>query len=239
MFRFYYVIFRNILLLPRIIWKLRKMTEDERSEEDCYAYLQRIVRLIKRTGRIRTEVYGKENLPQKGGYVMYPNHQGKYDAYGIVYGHEKPCTVVMDKARSYFPFIRELLDMIRAKRLDKKDSKQAFGVIHQVAEEVKRGRRYVIFPEGGYDEKKKNALYDFKAGCFKASMKSQTPIVPVVLIDSYKGLDSWYLWRVKTQVHFLPPIPYEEYKDMKSGQIAELVKGRIYKKICELKKVSC
>ena len=237
--RFYYIIVRNLLVLEPIIHKLRRLTENNASESECYAYLKRIVRRIKWTGLIRTEVYGTENLPKEGGYVMYPNHQGKYDAYGVVYGHEKPCTVVMDKARSYFPFIREILDMIRAKRLDKKDPKQALGIINQVAEEVKQGRRYIIFPEGGYDKVKKNQLYEFKSGCFRASLKSRTPIVPVVLIDSYKAMDSFMIGRVTTQVHFLPAIPYEEYKDMKSSQIAQLVKEKIYKKICELKKVSC
>ncbi len=237
--RFYYLIVRNILVIPPIIRKLRRLTENNVSESECYAYLQRIVRRIKRTGLIRTKVYGTENLPKEGGYVMYPNHQGKYDAYGVVYGHEAPCTVVMDKARSYFPFIRDLLDMIRAKRLDKKDPRQALGIINQVADEVKQGRRYIIFPEGGYDKVKKNALYEFKTGCFRASLKSQTPIVPVVLIDSYKAMDSFVIGCVTTQVHFLPAIPYEEYKDMKSAQIAQLVKDRIYEKIRELKKVSC
>ena len=37
--------------------------------------------------------YGMENLPKEGGYVMFPNHQGKYDALGIVYTHKKPCTI--------------------------------------------------------------------------------------------------------------------------------------------------
>ena len=35
------------------------------------------------------------------------------------------------------------------------------------------------------------------------------------------------LRKVTTQVHFLPPVYYEEYKDMTTAQIAELVKGRI------------
>ena len=41
--------------------------------------------LMKVTGGIHTKAYGQENLPKEGGYMMYPNHQGKYDALGIVY----------------------------------------------------------------------------------------------------------------------------------------------------------
>lgn len=234
MLRFYYVIARNIFRLPGVIGEMRRMTEENHSEEECYEYLQYIVRLIKKTGSIRTEVYGTANLPQEGGYVMYPNHQGKYDAYGIVSGHKAPCTVVMDKAKSYTIFTREIIDMLRAKRLDKQDAKQALTIINQVAEEVKQGRRYIIFPEGKYDKDKKNTLDEFKAGCFKTSIKSQTPIVPVVLIDSYKALNGSRLGKVTTQVHFLPPIPYEEYKGMKTQQIATLVRERLQEKIASL-----
>lgn len=80
MLRFYYLILRNIFILPGIIGRMRRMAADETcSEEECYAYLQYVVDFMERTGRIRTEVFGAENLPAEGGYIMYPNHQGKYD----------------------------------------------------------------------------------------------------------------------------------------------------------------
>ena len=34
------------------------------------------------------------------------------------------------------------------------------------------GRKYVLFPEGDFDKEKENKLWDFKAGCFKISLKS-------------------------------------------------------------------
>ncbi len=227
------MIVRNILILPGIIGRMRQMAEasDMYSEEDCYKYLRYVVDLMQRTGFIQTEVYGEENLPEEGGYIMYPNHQGKYDAYGIVGVHEKPCTVVMDQAKSHAIFIREVIDMVKGKRLDKQDVKQAFTIINEITQEVKQGRRYILFPEGGYEKDKKNSLSEFKAGCFKASLKSKTPIVPVTLIDSYKPFNSWHFGKVTTQVHFLKPIYYEEYKDLKTQQIALLVKERIQEKI--------
>lgn len=235
MLRFYYLILRNIFILPGIIGEMRRKAADETcSEEECYAYLQYVVDIMEKTGRIRTEVFGTENLPAEGGYIMYPNHQGKYDAYGIVSVHEKPCTVVMDEAKSHTIFVREIIDMMKGKRLDKQDVKQSFGIIQQIAQEVSQGRRYIIFPEGGYDADKKNSLIDFKAGCFKASMKSKTPIVPVVLVDSYKVMGVNSLREVTMQVHYLKPICYEEYAGMKTQQIANLVRERIQEKLDEI-----
>lgn len=235
MLRYYFLLLRNIFRLPVKVSQMRKMIADENcTDKERYEYLQDIVRIMQRTSATRTEAFGLEKLPKEGGYVMYPNHQGKYDAYGIVAVHEKMCTVVMDKAKSYGIFIEEVIGMIKGKRLDKEDVRQAFRLMNEIAEEVKEGRRYIIFPEGGYEEDKKNTLSDFKSGCFKASVNSQSPIVPVVLIDSYKAWNSSVWGTVTTQVHFLEPIPYEEYRVLKTNQIAALVHDRIQNKIDEI-----
>lgn len=235
MLRYIYLVATNLFGFLRMILKMRKLAADENStEEERYKYLQYTIDFMQKKGFTRTEVFGEENLPKEGGYVMYPNHQGKYDAFGIVWVHEKPCTVVMDKAKSYALFIKQVIDMLEGKRLDKEDVRQAFGIMMEVAEEVARGKKYIIFPEGEYDKNKKHTLWDFKAGCFKTSIKSKTPIVPVTLIDSYKAWNSSVWGMVTTQVHFLKPIGYEEYKGMKTNEIAALVKARIQEKIDEV-----
>lgn len=237
MLRMTYVILVNILILPGIIQRMKYLVKPEKyDEEKCYAYARWITRLMRRTGHIRTKGYGMENLPKEGGYMMYPNHQGKYDAYGIVGVHEKPCSVVMDEAKSRGPFISEVIDLLHGKRMSLKDTRQAMTVIMEMSKEVAEGRRYILFPEGGYVVGRKNGLGEFKAGCFKISLKTKTPIVPVVLWDSYKVFNSWTLGPLRTEVHFLPPIPYEEFKDMKTQEIAELVHERIQDKLDELKK---
>ena len=42
------------------------------------------------------------------------------------------------------------------------------------------------------------------------------------------------LGRLKTEVHFLKPIMYDEYKDLNTHQVSELVKTRIQEKLDEL-----
>ncbi len=235
MWRMYYTIIRNIVVLPGIIKKMQYLAKPEHyNEEKCYTYAHYIVDLMHRTGHITTEGFGMEKLPREGGYMLYPNHQGKYDAYGIVGEHELPCSVVMDDAKSHAPFIREVIDLLRGKRMDIHNTRQAMTVILEMTKEVAEGRRYILFPEGGYVNGRKNGMGEFKPGCFKISLKTKTPIVPVALWDSYKVFNSWQFRPVKTQVHFLDPIPYEEFKDMNTQEIAAMVKGRIQDKLNEL-----
>ena len=90
----------------------------------------------------------------------------------------------------------------------------------------------MIFAEGTRS-RQGNHPQEFKGGSFKAAMKAQCPIVPVALIDSYKSFDTGSIANLKVQVHFLAPIPYEEYQNMKSTEIAGEVKRRIEKTIQE------
>ena len=68
-------------------------------------------------------------------------------------------------------------------------------------------------------------------GSFKCATRVKAPIVPVAIIDSYKPFGINSLRKVKTQVHFLPPIRFEEYGSMTTAEIAEMVKSRIAEEI--------
>lgn len=229
MLRFIYVIIMNLFRAPYVIPKMRKeAAHPERyTEEERYNLVKYVIRLMKLSGKVHTKAYGTENLPTEGGYIMYPNHQGKYDALGIIYTHKAPCSVVMDKAKSNTILVKEFIDLVKGKRLEKDNVRQALTIINEVAEDVKKGKRYILFPEGGYEFNNKNKVAAFKAGSFKSAMKSKAPVVPVALIDSYKVFNSFSFGKVTTQVHYLKPIFYEEYKNMKSGEIALLVQERI------------
>ena len=102
-------------------------------------------------------------------------------------------------------------------------------VLHYIgsdADEVKAGRKFILFPEGGYNHNG-NQLQDFKPGAFKAAVWAGKPIVPVAVVDSYKLFDINSLKRVTTQVHFLEPLYYEDYRYLNTKEISERVKEAI------------
>lgn len=229
MLRFIYVILMNLFRAPYIIPKMRKEADhpETYSVEERYRLARHVVYLMKKSGKVTTETYGEENLPKDTGYVMCPNHQGKYDALGIIWAHKEPCSLVMDEAKSHMVLVSEFVDLVEGKRLRKDNVRQALRIINEVAEDVKKGKRYILFPEGGYEFNNRNKVCNFKAGSFKSAMKAKVPIVPVALVDSYRVFNSFYLWPVTTQVRFLKPLYYDDYKDLKTKDIAELVKQRI------------
>ena len=223
MFKFYWAILLNAKRGPYLIPTMRKMVKhpDEYPEKTRYAYALRLVRYLKKSARITTEVYGTENLPEEGGYVMFPNHQGKYDVLGIMY-----------KAKSYGFLVREMVDLLGAKRLELDNVRQNMAIINAMTDEVKAGKKYIIFSEGGYN-RNGNIVQSFKPGSFKCATKAKAPIVPVCLIDSYLAFNSFKTGPVTTKVIFLDPLYYDEYKDLKTPEIADIVRNRIIDKMEE------
>jgi 1-acyl-sn-glycerol-3-phosphate acyltransferase len=119
---------------------------------------------------------------------------------------------------------------MKAQRLDKDDIRQQVKVINDVSTEIKAGRRYLLFPEGGYDHNY-NKLKEFSPGSFKIAKKAKCPIVPVVLYDSFKPFEGWKLRKCTTQLAFLEPIEYSEIENLSTIQIRDMVVERIQTKL--------
>ena len=233
MLRFVFVLLTGLGYAIVQIFRLSYVARHERfSEEDRYSEAQRTVNLVKKKGRIITKVYGTENLPKENGYIMYSNHQGKYDALGIIYGHKKPLSILMEYKKSKVILTTQFIEALGGKRIKQDNPKQQIRVLNETAEGVKQGRRYLIFPEGGYDNNH-NHILDFSTGCFRSAFKAKCPVVPVCIIDSWKPFGMNSLKKVVTQVHFLRPIEYEEYSQMRNKELAEFVKEKISEKMRE------
>ena len=235
MLRFYYVAGSSPYFVVHMLLKYHKyMNHPEKyNREDKYRLAQHIMDHMRRRGRTKTEVFGLDNLPKDTGYIIYPNHQGKYDALGIMLYHDEPMGVLMEKKQSEKIVAKQVIDLVEGKRLDFDDPRQQLRVLNEIGQEVAAGRKYLIFPEGKWSDNK-NKLQKFNSGCFRCSIAAKTPIVPCVLVDSYKALNGNSLKKCTTQIHYLTPIPYEEYKDLKKTEISELVKSRIQTKLDEI-----
>lgn len=228
------MILRNLFYVPGVWLKLCKYAKnpDNYSEEERYALLRYIDERANIGGNVTIEAHGTENIPKEDGFIFFPNHQGMYDVLAIIAICAKPFTVVMKKELMNIPLLDKILQCNKALAIDRDDVRQSMRVIQQMTADVKEGRNYLIFAEGTRT-KNPNKMGEMKGGSFKAATKAKCPIVPVALIDSYKPFDTKSLAQQKVQVHILEPLYYDEYKDMKTTEIAQLVQSRIEKVIAE------
>lgn len=228
------MVLRNFWKVPHAYWKLCRYAKhtDKYPEIEKYGHIQYIMKTAVESGNIDLTVTGLENIPQDDGFLMYSNHQGMFDIMALAATCEKPWAAVLKKELYNIPFMKQIVDCTKSFPMDREDIRQSMGVIMSVITEVKNGRNYLIFPEGTRSKKGNNML-EFHSGSFKCAIKAKCPVIPIALVDCFKVLDQKGSKPVSMQIHYLTPILYEEYKDMNTTQLADLVKERIQKKINE------
>lgn len=225
---------RNIFYLPRMLFRLCRYAKhaDRYSEEERYALLKDIVYHANHAGRVTIKPYGIHNIPKEKGFIFYPNHQGLYDVLAVLDVCPVPFSVVNKKEVANVPFLKQVFACMKAYSIDREDLRQSMQVMMNITKDVKTGRNFLIFSEGTRS-KQGNKLLDFKGGSFRSAMKAKCPIVPIAIIDAYKAFDTSSIRKLTVQIHFLEPITYEEYKEMKTVEIAVMVKERIEQTIAE------
>ena len=231
------MVLRNLFRVPGLYGKLchyAKNTE-KYPEEEKWSHIQRIMQLAVSSGNIDLQVYGKENIPEQGGFMIYANHQGMFDVLAISSTCHMPLGVVYKKELKDVPLLKQIYACTNSFAMDREDVRQSLTVIQNVTKELLKGRSYVIFPEGTRS-RKGNEMLEFHGGSFRCAVKAKCPIVPVAFIDSFRVLDEKGSKPVSVQMHYLEPISYEAYRDLKTVEVAELVKSRIQAVIGEYKK---
>lgn len=221
------MIIKRIFIAPYWLYLICKYGNTEKySEEERYRVLSNIVKKVNRAGNVKIISDGEENLPKENGYVLFPNHQGLFDALVLLETNKQPITFVMKKEIENQWFIKKIIKLLQAQIIDRDDIRQSMGVINTMTKEVKEGRNYVIFAEGTRS-RKGNELLDFKGGSFKSAVNAKCPIIPVAIMDSYKVFDSKFIKKAIVRMAYLKPIYPEEYNKMKTTEIACIVKERI------------
>ena len=224
------MVLNNILIVP--FWYLKlcyyAWFSKKISDEKKRILFKEIVTRANRGGNVTVRSYGIQNIPKDQPFMYFPNHQGLYDVLALLSNSPYFFSVVVKKELEHIPFLSKIFQIMGAYAIDREDVRQSMKIIQQVSKEVALGKNFLIFPEGTRS-KNKNQVGSFKGGTFKAATKAKSPIVPVAIIDSYKVFDTGSIAPVMIQVHYLEPLYYEDYKMMKTTEIAELVENKIKK----------
>ena len=225
---------KNIFRLPAVYGKLCRYAKhtDQYPEKEKWDHIRYMLGLAVKAGNVDLQVSGIENIPEQPGFMLYGNHQGLFDVLAIASTCEPPLGIVYKKELKNVPVLKQILTCTKSFAMDREDVRQSLTVIQNVTKEVQSGRNYVIFPEGTRS-KKGNTMGEFHGGSFRCAVKAKCTVVPMAFIDCFRVLDEKGSKPLTAQLHYLKPIEYEEYKDMKPAELAELVKSRIQECIDE------
>ena len=225
---------RIALTVVRLFWKVPYYflkiwwcgISNKISYENSFWEIQKITKKANRAGRVTIEIHGTENLPKEDGFIFFPNHQGMFDVLVFLDSCPRPFSFVAKKEVRNIILLKQVIKALGAYAMDRDDIRQSMKVINAMTEDVKKGKNFLIFPEGTRS-RAGNQLVEFKGGSFKSATRARCPIVPCALINSFRPFDENSIQPVTVKLIYMPPMYYEEYRNMKTSEIANEVKKRI------------
>jgi len=200
----------------------------------------RLARLITRTCEVfsltRPKIYGKEHIPpeEAGGLFIAANHQGRYDALGVLHAYDYPVSVLITAKQSRRLGVKQVVDLIDGARIERDKPRQQLRVIREIGEKMREGGKFIVFPEGWYDTNR-NRLQEFQTGCFLAAFRAHCAIQPVCLYNTWESMNRTHILHIaRPEIHILPVIPYEAYAGLTHREVADLVRAAIQDKMREV-----
>ena len=179
------------------------------------------VSLILSFMRVRVTVRGRELLPEQP-FVFISNHFSVYDPMiAMLHLRKHRLAFVSKKENIQIPMAGRFMLAYGCVSLDRGSSRKAVEVINKAAENITSGRCSMgIYPEGGTNRDPDNVLLKpFKSGSFKLALKARAPIV-VAVMSNTRRINRQLFTHVTMDI--IRVFTYEEYKDMKTGELSEL-----------------
>ena len=179
----------------------------------------------------RMEVEGLENVPKKGAALITPNHSGYSGLDALLLGH----VLYEDHRRIARVLTHHLWYLTKATAIPAQKMGFIEASIENGVKELQKNNLVIIFPEGEKGNFKPTTkmyhLQDFHRGFVRMALKTQSPIVPTIIIgaeETHINLSQLKFTKylkgtvlplplnviplpVKWKIKFLPPIrlPYK------------------------------
>ncbi|MGI6392524.1 MAG: lysophospholipid acyltransferase family protein [Candidatus Izemoplasmatales bacterium] len=184
--------------------------------------------------RVYVKTTGKDNIPKTNRFIIYSNHIEYTDPFYIKTAFKgKPLAYIAKAEVFKIPVIKSVLFGSGCIALSRDIDRRGLEAVHQSIQAVENGQPLGVFPEG--TRSYSNTMADFKPGSFKLALRAKADIVPICLYNMHGIFRKGRLGIHKGYLHILPSLRYEEYKDLDSRAISDLVKERIQEQLDKFK----
>ncbi len=132
----------------------------------------------------RVEVIGLEKIPRQGPVLYVANHQGTLDI-PILMGHLPGSPAFVAKQELFdIPILGFWMRRIGCIAINRDSPREARKAIMAAAEQIRNGRRIVLFPEGTRSRDPAGKMGPFRRGSLKLAVASGAVVVPVTVEGS-------------------------------------------------------
>jgi len=176
------------------------------------ASLRFLVWLASKTA-YRIRVYGRENLPARGGALLASNHVSWLDGILLMLTSSRPIRMLVYAGNFRQGWLVRLARMWGAILIDS-GPKSIARALQAARQALQDGELVCIFPEGGIT--RSGQLQGFRPGLLKIIQGTGVPVIPVYLDELWGSIFSfeggkffWKLprrWRYPISIHFGRPV---------------------------------
>lgn len=174
-----------------------------------------------------------------GKCVLISNHLSDCDPLIFIAMSEKPLTFVSKQEAFKYPFVGKCIKALEGIPLDRENLRSQIEAVEQIVKVAKHGvPNVVIFAEGTRNKQPGTPCLEFKGGSIKIAIKAEVPIVPVSLYGTFRVFSSKInIKKYPVFFDFFKPITPDDYKDIKSPQLASSIKEMVDEALQKNKKL--
>ena len=201
------------------------------SFEKRYTMVRKEILFVLRRFHIDIQKEGYDILKDaKKPYLIISNHYSLMDPVMLIASSERPITFLSKKENLKMPFVGQILKMLQAFTIDRKNVLSQVRTLQQIGEYLKDESKphVVIFIEGTRNKKPEGELLDFHPGTLKIAYKANCSIVPATMYGTFRilKLNSYlrkypFFWKINE------PITPEEFANKTTIDLAKEIRDKM------------
>ena len=182
---YYFLLFAAtlIILYPAFLYLLHT--------PDRYPYAFKLMRvfgwILLLFGGIIPRVKGRNNIPQKGGYIICPNHSSFIDIPCLYTSFNRYFVFTGKKEIEKWPLFKIFYTSGMNILVDRENANGSIKALKRMSRELDKGNPLAIFPEGTVS-KTAPEMGEFKTGAFALAIQKQVPILPITFLTNWKRI---------------------------------------------------
>jgi 1-acyl-sn-glycerol-3-phosphate acyltransferase len=216
--------FSAIAVLAPFLIALRLITGNENM---IYSPVRLFVRMGLAMVGVRVEVSGLERLDPLQAYIFTPNHQSMIEVpLFVTYLGRNPAYLAKKEVFKY-PLFGYGIGLMGVVPVDRSNSAAAVESARRATENLRRGKSYVVYPEG--TRSRDGRLLPFKKGAFMMAIDAGVPVVPITISGGTKimpkGEVKVFPSTVRITLH--EPISTKGYSKDTVAELMEMARAKV------------
>lgn len=234
-----YIVFTIIYILILLLFGAFVNTKKEYNEQSgLYNFaVIRTMEWILNIFNTKIKTSGLEKVPHDEKYLLVYNHTSNFDPIVESWILRKDNLIHISKPENFKKIIAG--PAIRRNcyiEINRENSFEAAKSIHRAVNFIKNQKYCVgIAPEGTRNKGDEKVLMPFRDGCFKIALYAKCPIVVVEVYNTKKISSDGPFKRTNVEMNVLDVLRYDDFKDLKTHEISDIVKTKIQNAIDERK----